>query len=190
MYILFISLLIISSPLIAQPVESYVYGENQCYYFTAPPGWVADNQAGEQFDFPIVLYPQNNSWNNATTVIYTTSILKTKNEEKPADIVHNVLKRLHTVLRSPNAKAVKVGSVKSDSGISAPIYKYTGDRNGNTEYVSYFEADKTVNIFVMTSQDKNDIENSKPAFLLLSKSYRESNDCIPCNQKIQSCSIK
>ena len=190
MYKLLVSLLVISTPLFAQSIESYVYGKNQCYYFTAPPGWVADNQAGKDFDFPIVLYPKDSSWDNATTVIYTTSILKTKHAKKPSDIVRNVLKRFHTELQSPNTKAVKVSSVNSNSGISAPIYKYTGDRNGNTEYVSYFEADKTVNIFVMTSQDENDIENSKPAFIVLNKSYREAKDCVPCNQKKQSCSKK
>ncbi len=184
--ILFLSL----NPLISHSIESYVYGKNQCYYFTPPTGWMADNQAGKKYNFPIVLYPSNSSWEKAKTIIYTGSFDKTKNEKTPADVVRISLKKFRTELRSPNTKAKKVGSIKSKSGVVAPIYKYTGDRNGNTEYVAYFDTKKTIDFFVMSSQYANDIEKNRPVFNSLGKSYRASNDCIPCKQKKLPCTKK
>jgi hypothetical protein len=46
--------------------------------------------------------------------------------------------------------------------------------------VVYFVRPNTVNFFVMSSRDPNDIERSTPALLELASSYREGNDCVPC----------
>jgi len=162
--------------------EAYVYGDNHCFYFDVPLGWVGDNKAGESQGLAFVFYPVNKSWSNATTVIYARVADKSEDLKEPKDQVARTLQQFRTEYESPNIEARKVSDISSGSGAKGEIYKFTGDKWGNTEYAAYFTGKDTINFFVMTSRDARDLENNLLALNELAKSYREADNCKPCDE--------
>ena len=185
-------LLFMSCAVLAE--EGYVHGQNHCYYFNAPSGWLLDNVSGKNQGVPMVFYPMNSSWASATTVIYSRTadfVQGTKtSQEKIKGQVNRVLEEFQKTGDGPALKATLVNSVKSRSGANGEIWKFSGDKWGNLELVAYFVGPNTVNFFVMSSRDPKDFERSSPALLELASTYREGNDCVPCEQKniTMSCS--
>lgn len=186
---LYAILLFCIMPLTSYGFDGYVYGDNHCFYFSAPKGWVADHVSGKQNGLPFVFYPQNSSWANATTVIYARVMDKSEKIKNPEDVVNDTLNLFHTKYQSPNSKAEKIETIKTKLGAQAVIYKFTGDKFGNTEIVSYFKGKNTINYFVMTSRDKEDLIRNKNILIDLSNSYKESDDCVPCSEKTHNKSL-
>lgn len=176
------ALLMLVIPLLAFAEDGYVYGNNHCFYFSAPTGWTADHLSGKDQGLAFVFYPASSSWSNATTVIYAAVTDKSKSLKEPKDKARETLEQFHKDYDSPNSKAEKLGVIKSRSGTVGEIYKYTGDKWGNTELVAYFNGRNTINSFVMTSRDAKDLERNRKALEELAQSYREANDCKPCGE--------
>jgi len=172
------AILLVSLPVCAE--DGYVYGDNHCFYFSAPTGWIADHLSGKSQGLAFVFYPANSSWSEATTVIYARVADKSKDLQEPKDQVAKTLQQFHTEYESPNSKAQKVSVIRSRSGAVGEIYKFTGDKWGNTELVAYFTGKNTVNFFVMTSRDAKDLDNNRKVLEELAQSYREASDCKPC----------
>jgi hypothetical protein len=126
--ILLCAMLMLAVPLLASAEDGYVYGDNHCFYFSAPTGWTADHLSGKSQGLAFVFYPANSSWSKATTVIYARVIDKSKNLKEPKDQVAQTLEQFHKEYESPNSKAEKVGTVKSQSGVVGEIYRFTGDK--------------------------------------------------------------
>ncbi len=187
--ILLCAMLIISTPLQVAAEDGYVYGDNHCFYFSAPAGWIADHLSGKSQGLAFVFYPANSSWSEATTVIYARVADKSKDLQEPKDQVARTLQQFHTEYESPNSKAQKVSVIKSRSGAVGEIYKFTGDKWGNTELVVYFTGKNTINFFVMTSRDAKDLENNRKALEELARSYREATDCKPCDEPSTTSSL-
>ncbi len=175
--------IILMLPLAAHSFDGYVHGNNHCFYFSSPQSWIADNVSGKQSGLPFVFYQSNSSWANAKTVIYTRVMDKSETIKVPIDVVNDTLNSFHIKYGSPNSKAEYVDSTTSVSGAEAKIYKFTGDKFGNTELVAYFLGENTINYFVMTSRDSVDLDQNKDALIELSNTYKESNDCVPCSEK-------
>jgi hypothetical protein len=180
------AILLLFIPFIALAEDGYVHGDNHCYYFNSPSGWVLDNVSGKSQGMPMVFYPENSSWAQAVTVIYTnnadfTSDSKTPHEKIKGQ-VNRVLEDFRTSGDSPGVQARLVKKIKSKNGAEGELWKYYGDKWGNTELVAYFIGRNTVNFFVMTSRDSKDMENNRKALEELALSYREANDCKPCDE--------
>lgn len=180
--ILLYVILLLTIPLLAFAEDGYIFGENHCFYFSAPTGWVADGSSGKNQGLVFVFYPSNSSWSKATTVIYPKVVDMSKNLKEPKDQVAQTLELFHTKYKSPNSKAEKAGTIQSLSGAFGEFYKFTGDQWGNTELVVYFKGRETINYFVMTSRDAADLEKNRTSLEEIAKSYREANDCKPCDQ--------
>lgn len=187
--ILVCALLMISTPLLAAE-DGYVYGDNHCFYFSAPTGWIADHLSGKSQGLAFVFYPANSSWSKATTVIYARVADKSKNLREPKDQVEQTLKQFQAEYESPNSKAQKLSVIKSRSGAVGEIYKFTSDKWGNTELVAYFTGKNTINFFVMTSRDSEELDNNRKVLEELAQSYREANDCKPCDEPSTSSSCR
>ena len=172
-------------PVSALAEDGYVHGDNHCFYFSAPSGWVADHISGRNQDLPFVFYPAQSSWADSTSVIYARVEDRSNNLQTPQDKVAKTLREFQES-GSPDSRAEKVAAIKSHSGSNGEIYKYTGDRFGNTELVAYFIGKDTINFFVMTSRDEKDLESSRVALEEIAKSYREANDCISCEDQYQT----
>lgn len=188
------ALLLSFMPFLALAEEGYIHGENHCYYFNAPSGWVLDNVSGKDQGVPMVFYPKSSSWAQAVTVIYSRNAdfvpgAKTP-QEKIRGQVNKVLEEFRASGAGPALQASMVKSIKSKSGSNGEVWKFSGDKWGNSELVAYFVGPHTVNYFVMSSRDPKDFERSTSALVELASSYREANDCIPCEDKniTMSCS--
>ena len=184
------AMLMLGIPLLVFAEDGYVFGDNHCFYFSSPTGWTADHLSGKSGGLPFVFYPSNSSWSSATTVIYAKVADKSQSLNEPKDQVASTLEQFHTEYESPNSKADKVGTIESRSNATGELYEFTGDKWGNTELVAYFNGRETINFFVMTSRDKNDLEINRMALEELAKSYREANDCIPCDEPSNTSSCK
>jgi hypothetical protein len=181
--IIVVFLLLVASPTFASE-DGYVYGNNHCFYFETPEGWIADNISGRRQGLPFVFYPKNSTWANATIVVYARVTDKADALNSPADQVEQTLKQFRTEYESPNIRAHKVGAVRAKSGAIGEIYRFEGDKWGNTELVAYFNGDKTINFFVMSSRDSADLERNRQMLEQLAQTYREANDCKPCPQSV------
>jgi hypothetical protein len=182
-------LILCISPSLGHALEGYVHGDNHCFYFSSPANWIADNVSGKSGGMPFVFYPSNSSWADATTVIYTRVIDKSETIKEPEDVVKDTINLFHTKYQSPKTMAKKVGSINSKNGTKAVLYKFTGDRFGNTELVSYFVGRDTINYFVMTSREESDLNKNKHILVELSDTYREASDCVPCSEKTHNKSL-
>ncbi|HWR71886.1 MAG TPA: hypothetical protein VN604_01820 [Nitrospirota bacterium] len=183
-------MLMLATPLLASAEDGYVYGDNHCFYFSAPTGWTADHLSGKSQGLAFVFYPADSSWSKATTVIYARVADKSKTVKEPKDQVAQTLEQFHKEYESPNSKAERVTTIKARSGVIGEIYKFTGDKWGNTELVAYFNGKNTINFFVMTARDAKDLENNRKILEELAQSYREGNDCKPCDEPSNTSSCK
>lgn len=184
-------LLVLSYTCLAE--DGYVHGDNHCYYFNTPSGWVLDNASGKKQGIPMVFYPKNSSWANATTIIYTRNADFAAGARTPQEKIKGQVSRVLEEFRAsgdgPALKASMVKTMKTKNGANGELWKFSGDRWGNSELVAYFIGSQTVNFFVMSSRDTKDFERSTPALLEIASSYREGNDCVPCETKnIMPCS--
>jgi len=184
------------APFAARAADGYVHGKNHCYYFNAPPGWSLDNAAGKEQGIPMVFYPDDSSWADAPTAIYTRQAEFVAGAESEKQKIQGQVERALTKLRSanesPDSKATFVSAVEAKGGAHGEVWKFTGDKFGNNELVAYFVGRATLNFFVMSSRDPGDFERSIPSLLSLAESYRESEDCKPCAGKQASggCVVK
>jgi len=179
------AILLLFIPFLAYAEDGYVHGDNHCYYFNSPSGWTLDNKSGKNQGMPMVFYPKNSTWAQATTVIYTNNVDFKSGTKTPQEKIKGQVSRVLEDFRtsgSPGIKASFVKAIKSKNGAEGELWKFSGDKWGNTELVAYFIGRNTVNFFVMTSRDKKDLENTEKALDELAQSYREANDCKPCDE--------
>src|SRR5205814_8550660 len=57
-----------------------VYGPKAAFNIAAPEGWVLDNTSGVDQGLPCALYPKDQSWSDARTIMYA-KIASTQYEE-------------------------------------------------------------------------------------------------------------
>lgn len=176
------ALLLLSLPVAAE--EGYVHGDNHCFHFTAPNGWVADNVTGRHQGIPFVFYPRGSTWAGAPTVIYARVAERTAILQTPKDQVDLTVTQFRAEYQSPNITARHVTTLRTQTGATAEFYRFTGDKAGSTELVAYFTGKHTINFFVMTSRDEADLNRQRGVLEELARSYREAEDCRPCEQAV------
>jgi hypothetical protein len=182
MRVLVLCAILLASPYAWASEDGYVHGDNHCFYFGTPAGWVADHLSGRNQGLAFVFYPKGNSWADATTVIYAKVADKSEGVKAPKDQVARTLEQFRSQYESPNISAQHIGTVRATSGAVGQLYTFTGDKWGNTEFVAYFDGPKTINFFVMSSRDVSDLEKKRGALEELARSYREAQDCKPCTE--------
>lgn len=161
----------------AEAIEKgYVYGNDHCFYFAVPQGWVADNVSGSSQGLPFVFYPSNSTWDAADTVAVA---LAARGVNDARDQVERTIK-LFREDGSPNSRAQKLGTIRARSGAVGDMYRFEGDGWGNTELAVYFSGRKTINAFVMSSHERSDLDKNRAVIEELARSYREANDCKAC----------
>ncbi len=173
--------LVIFAPLSANAIEEgYVYGKDHCFYFTAPQGWIADPVSGRSQGLPFVFYPSGSTWTAAKIVAYARVADKIDGVSDAKAQVARTIKQFRTEYESPNIRARKVATIRARSGSAGDLYQFEGDKFGNTELVVYFSGRKTINFFVMSSRNPEDLNKNRAVIEELAKSYREADDCKPC----------
>jgi hypothetical protein len=167
--------------------DAYVHGTDHCYYINTPKGWILDSQSGKSAGLPIVAYPIGSSWRASSTVIYTRPADKASTTNIPTEVIKAQVQKVLDDFRAGKAddktQATFVKVIENKSGAKGELWQFSGDRWGNTELAAYFPAKNTLNFFVMSSRTKEEFDRHTSAFIELASSYRESDDCVPCNTR-------
>ena len=152
-----------------------IYGKDHVFSLTAPKGWVLDNESAVNSGVHAVFYEEGGSWANSKVVAYARSRPINKNIKTVKDAVDFLLLDFHKN-GSPNYKGKKIKEIKTDSGEKGVIYHFTGDQWGNYEAACYFKEEKTINMVILTSRDKELFDTALSTFESLCKSYIYIND--------------
>lgn len=150
-----------------------LFGSNHAFNFTAPNGWVLDNQSGVQQGLHMVFYPIGQTWENSPVMAYGMSV--TKDSELRS--IEDQVKRTVDDFRS-NGNKEYTAEAKEDfqipDGKTAKVYFFRGDQWRNYEAAGYVEEMETINFLVYNAQNKTEFEKNLPAFNSILSSYRNS----------------
>ena len=127
-----------------------VYGPKAGFNFTAPEGWVVDNEAGKEQGMPCVLYPKGSSWRDAKTAMYANLA---GTEFEGVDVfVAEAIKEMEKIRGRPKEK---IASGKTKDGHDYFINEYPATKTySQWERVGYVQLPRGVAFIVLTSRDK------------------------------------
>ena len=72
-----------------------LFGADHAFKFTAPKGWVLDNQSGAQQGLHMVFYPANQTWSKSPVMAYGVSVPKDRKVRSIQDQVKNTIEDFH-----------------------------------------------------------------------------------------------
>jgi hypothetical protein len=152
-----------------------LFGNDHAFFFTAPDGWVLDNQSGVKQGLHMVFYPAGETWIKSPVIAYGKSVQKGGEINSPEDQVKRTLRDFHAH-GSPNYSAERKSFFSLPNNKEAAIYYFKGDKWGNFEAVGYIEESVSINFLVFNARSKGDFDNYLPSFFKLLGSYRNSFD--------------
>lgn len=150
-----------------------LFGNNHAFYFTAPIGWVLDNQSGVGQDLHMVFYPQGETWAGSPVIAYGKSVSKGAGLQSVKDQVNRTVNDFH-FQGSPNYRATMKDSVALPNGKQIAIYYFEGDQWGNYEAAGYIEEEETINFLVFNARSKKDFDKHIDAFKIILISYKNA----------------
>ena len=130
-----------------------------------PDGWL-----NLRSDFAAVLFhPKGTNPDSSPIVIYARAVIKTT--VKVGSIAElNALDLKGMRGQWPKVQSKKVSSIRSLDGAEGAIYEFTG---GNFhELVAYFDQDKTIVLFVLSSEGKPPAQDARKTWKAMTTSYR------------------
>ncbi len=152
-----------------------VYGKDHVFSLKAPKNWALDNSSAAKNGIPAVFFPTGSTWAKSKVVAYARTRPIDEKVKTAKDAVDAVLAEFHAK-GSPNYKATKDKDIKTESGTTGIVYKFTGDKFGNFEAACYFKDKKTINFVVLSSRDQEAFNGAWEAFIALCKSYAYITD--------------
>ncbi len=181
-FILLSFLLSSSSAEITGQGTGMLFGADHAFFFTAPQGWVLDNESAVKQGLHMVFYPVGYTWSNSPVIAYGRKVSKNETVRSIQDQVEATLKEFHEK-GSPNYKAAQGGMLTVPQGKQAHIYYYEGDQWGNYEAAGYIEEKNTINFVVFNSRTKADFEKYLPAFKQLVATYWSAGSSQPVDDR-------
>ena len=148
-----------------------IFGSNHAFTFTAPEGWVLDNQSGVQQGLHMIFYPVGESWSSSPVMAYGASVLKNSSLRGIEDQVNATVQRFHRE-GNPNYSAESKERGILPGGKMVYVYFFQGDQWGNYEAVGYIEEPETINFLVYNARNKTEFEKHLPAFRSAIATYR------------------
>lgn len=150
-----------------------LFGTDHAFNFSAPTGWVLDNQSGVQQGLHMVFYPVGQTWESSPVMAYGMSVAK----DSELRTIEDQVKRTVDDFRSNGSKdytAEAKEDVKIPGGKTAKVFFFRGDQWGNYEAAGYIEERETINYLVYNSRNKTDFEKNLSAFKSILASYKNS----------------
>ncbi len=138
----------------------------------APSGWVEDNSVALDNRLNAVYYPENSSWNESSTVIYSN--IEDLNEEKTMkDIITWDIANYK--IGAGDLKVTTQPTINIKKGMKATVKYITGTSYESFEAVAYVQIEDHVVIVVLSSKSQEDFDKSISAFedLVASLNYNE-----------------
>ena len=148
-----------------------LFGADHAFSFTAPKGWVLDNQSGVQQGLHMVFYPVGQSWSASPVMAYGRSVRKDSRLRTIEDQVKATVEQFHRN-GSPNYRAEAKDRLSLPGGQKVHVYFFQGDRWGNYEAAGYVEEPETINFLVYNARNKTEFEKHLPAFRSTIATYR------------------
>ena len=181
-----ITLFLISSHSYAAITEQgsgMLFGRNHAFYFTAPEGWVLDNQSGVRKGLHMVFYPAGETWEKSPVVVYGRSVQK---DEKIKSVIDQVRMTVEDFRNSgnPNYKSEQQPSRMLSNGSKTEVFFFQGDRWGNYEAAGYIEEENSINFIVFNARSKPLFDKYLPDFYTLFSSYRNAYNSKTGNAKL------
>ena len=150
-----------------------LFGADHAFNFTAPNGWVLDNQSGIRQGLHMVFYPTGQTWESSPVIAYGMSVAKDSALRSIADQVRRTVEDFRS-----NGSKEYIAEAKEDAplhdGKTAKVYFFRGDQWGNYEAAGYIEEKATINFLVYNSRNKSDFEKGLPAFKSILTSYKNA----------------
>jgi hypothetical protein len=144
-----------------------VYGPKAAFNISAPEGWVLDNESGANQGLPCVLYPKDESWADARTVMYA-KIAGTKFEDVHAFVAF-AIKEMEKTHGKPKEN---IASGKTADGRDYFINEYPATKNySQWERVAYVQLPKAVAYIVLSSRDEASYRKDAPALQQALKTF-------------------
>ncbi|HTR97389.1 MAG TPA: hypothetical protein VMH61_05760 [Candidatus Acidoferrales bacterium] len=148
-----------------------VYGDDHCFGFVTPTGWVADDTSGLGSRIRMVLYPRGQKWNSAKVVMYANPIHKSKTAPLPFDqIVASDLKDFKT--HTPGGVVQSGETIHTSSGKDAQLRLFSTTGARIDEAVAYIDEQPLVMLLVLSSRTPESFERALPTFRRWVQSYR------------------
>jgi hypothetical protein len=168
MLILFIPL---SAEAIADSGTGMLFGADHAFSFTAPNGWVLDNQSGVQQGLHMVFYPAGQTWEGSPVMAYGMSVAKNSELRSIEDQVKRTIEDFQSD-GSNNYRAESKDDIQLPGGKIVKVYWFSGDQWGNYEAAGYIEEKDTINFIVYNSRNKVDFENNLSSFKAILMTYK------------------
>lgn len=108
------------SAIIQEAGTGIIYGKDHAFSLTAPKGWMLDNESAAEQGLHAVFYPKGKDWQDSPVVAYARSRSLTEKMKTVEDQVKETVAGFHRD-GSPDYKATKVKTIKTESGKEAVI---------------------------------------------------------------------
>src|SRR5260370_4427545 len=144
-----------------------VYGPKAAFNISAPEGWVLDNQSGAEQGLPCVLYPKDQSWEDAKTIMYA-KIAGTQFENVNA-FVAMAIKEMQQTHGKPKQK---IASGKTRDGRDYFINEYPATKTySQWERVAYVQLPHAVAYIVLSSRGEANYRKDSGALQEVLKTF-------------------
>jgi len=147
------------------------YGDDHCFGFVTPEGWVADDTSGLGSRIRMVLYPRGQKWSSAKTVMYVNPIHKNAAAPRTLDqIIDGDLKAFQQ--HTPGGVVTRGDPIHTAGGHAAELRLFSTTGARVDEAVAYVEEEPLVMLLVLTSRTPESFARALPAYRQWVASYR------------------
>lgn len=169
----------------AQVVENgygMLRGPGYAFLLKAPEGWVIDGTSGVEQGLPAVFYPKGSSWDAGPVVAYARSRPRTKTIATIEDAVNDLVSTFHA-RGVAGYRGEYLKTLRTDSGSEAVIYRFTGNRLGESEATAYFPEGRSIDFVTLSARNGEEFKAAFPAFEKLVASYAFQKEKIPVDAR-------
>jgi hypothetical protein len=155
-YVILVLLLVFAHPAWASITEGgsgMLFGDDHAFYFTAPNGWVIDNESGVSQGLHMLFYPVGYTWSNSPVFAYGRVVARDQTIKSIGDQVKSTVDDFHQH-GNPNYVARKGPSFALAGGEKIQVYFFSGDKWGNYEAAGYVEEKQTINFIVLNARSE------------------------------------
>lgn len=173
MFIFLFLVLLLGSPAAGQNSREsgpsvIVYSNGGAFLVTAPSGWVADKETGQQLGLCCVFYPAGQTWNDAESIMYPEIVEKNAQHRTLQDFMAFDLEQF----RMGNPNLTFEDSEPLHFGSKTALIRYfQGVNKGSSEAVAYIDEPKTIAVLVLSSKTSVALNKSLPLFRDFVQSY-------------------
>jgi len=150
-----------------------LFGADHAFNFTAPKGWVLDNQSGISQGLHMVFYPSGQTWKSSPVIAYGMSVAKDSEVRTVTDQVRRTVEDFRNNGSKDYSSETKEDIPLQDKK-TAKVYFFHGDQWGNYEAAGYIEEMGTINFLVYNAKNKSNFEKGLPAFKSILTSYKNA----------------